>query len=123
MHTQELHVTIQLDHELAGVRARVILRDDDHSVTGVGWLAHQRTDPFPAREDLAVVRALRDLADRLIDRGRQAHPCAPSGNGRARAAAAGGRLPAAMAHLSHRGIRRSQTGLQGRAAAAGNGGG
>lgn len=94
MHTRELHVTIQVDHEASGIRVKAILRDDDHPVTGVGWLAHQRTNPFPAREDLAVVRALRDLADRLHDRGKQAHPCAPGGNGPTRGAAAGGRLPA-----------------------------
>ena len=101
MHTRELHVTIQVDHEPSGVRAEATLRDDGQPLTGVGWLVHHRTNPFPAREDLAVVRALRDLADRLVDRGRQAHPCAPGGNGhRAGAAAAGGCIPAAaMAHL------------------------
>ena len=86
MHTRELHVTIQVDHEPSGVRAEATLRD----LTGVGWLVHHRTSPFPAREDLAVVRALRDLADRLVARGRQAHPCAPGGNGTGRAAAAAG---------------------------------
>ena len=86
MHTRELHVTIQVDHEPSGVRAEATLCDDDHPVTGVGWLVHHRTNPFPAREDLAVVRALRDLADRLVARGRQAHPCAPGGNGTGRAA-------------------------------------
>ena len=94
MHTRELHVTIQLDHEPSGIRAEATLRDDDQPLTGVGWLAHHRTNPFPAREDLAVVRALRDLADRLVARGRQAHPCAPGGNGPTRAAAAGGCVPA-----------------------------
>ncbi len=92
MHTRELQVTIQLDHEPSGVRAEAILRDE-HLVTGVGWLAHHWTDPFPAREDLAVVRALRDLADRLVDRGRQAHPCAPAPNGPSRAPAAGVSVP------------------------------
>ena len=93
MHTRELHVTIQLDHGPSGVRAEAILRDDEHPVTGVGWLVHQRTNPFPAREDLAVVRALRALADNLVARGGQAHPCAPGGNETTRAAAAGGCLP------------------------------
>ena len=94
MYTRELHVTIQVDHELSGVRAEATLRDDGQPLTGVGWLVHRRTNPFPAREDLAVVRALRDLADRLVARGRQAHPCAPGGNGTGRAgAAAGGCIP------------------------------
>ncbi len=91
MHTRDLHVTIQLDHETTGIRAQATLRDDKHPVTGVGWLARHRTDPFPARDDLAVVRALRDLADRLLDRGRQAHPCAPGGDETARSA--GFRVP------------------------------
>ncbi|MGZ4666810.1 MAG: dsRBD fold-containing protein [Frankiaceae bacterium] len=96
MHTRELCVTIRLDHDPSGVRAEAILRDDDHeSVTGIGQVAHHRANPFPAREDLAVVRALRDLADRLVAGGRQAHPCAPGKNGatRATARAWGGRYP------------------------------
>ena len=96
MRTRELSVTIRLDHELSGVRAEATLRDDDReSVTGIGQVAHHRTNPFPAREDLAVVRALHDLADRLVARGKQAHPCAPGKNGatRATARAGGARFP------------------------------
>ena len=93
MHTREMQVTIRLEYELSGIRAEATLRDDDHPVTGVGWLAHHWSDPWPAREDLAVVRALRDLADRLVERDRRAHLCAPGGDETLRAAAAGGRLP------------------------------
>jgi hypothetical protein len=93
MPTRELHVTIRVDHEPYGVRAEATLRDDGAPVIGVGWLDHQPTNPFPAREDLAVVRALRDLAVRLVARGKQAHPCAPGGNGTAHTAAAGGCVP------------------------------
>ena len=91
MHTKEMQVTIRLDYEPSGIRAEATLRDDDHPVTGTGWLVHHRSNPFPAREDLVVVRALRDLADRLIARGKQAHPCDPVANGVAREAAGAGR--------------------------------
>ena len=65
MHTRELCVTIRLDHDPSGVRAEAIFRGDDReSVTGIGQVVHHRTNPFPAREDLALVRALHDLADR-----------------------------------------------------------
>lgn len=78
MHTRELCVTIRLDHDPSGVRAEAIFRGDDReSVTGIGQVVQHRTNPFPAREDLAVVRALHDLADRLVARGKQARPCAP----------------------------------------------
>ena len=96
MHTRELCVTIRLDHDPSGVRAEAIFRGDDReSVTGIGQVVHHRTNPFPAREDLAVVRALHDLADRLVARGKQAHPCAPGKDGatRATARAGGGRYP------------------------------
>ena len=116
MHTRELHVTIQLDHEPSGVRARAMLRDDERPVSGVGWLVHQRTNPFPAREDLAVVRALRDLADRLVERGRQAHPCAPGGN-RTTSTTAGGCLPVQRWPTDPTAVH------EGRGAAAGSGGG
>ena len=118
MHTRELHVTIQLDHELSGVRAEATLCDDGQPLTGVGWLVHHRTNPFPAREDLAVVRALRDLADRLLDRGRQAHPCAPGGKRPSPAA----RPPVAAFPYSD-GPPTPIAVSEGHAAAAGRGGG
>jgi hypothetical protein len=88
MQNRQLHVTIRLDHELSGIRAEAILRDGDRApVVGVGQVVRQRMDPFPAREDLAVVDALRNLADALVVEGERAHPCAPGDDEDARAAA------------------------------------
>ena len=88
MQNRQLHVTIRLDVELSGIRAKAILHDGDGApVVGVGHVVQQRLNPFPVREDLAVVDALRNLADALVAEGQQAHPCAPSDDADALAAA------------------------------------
>lgn len=74
MGKRQWHVTIRVVHEPSAVRADAVLGDDDRLVlVGTGQVIHDRATPQPAREEVAVARALQDLARRLAKRDEEAH--------------------------------------------------
>lgn len=74
MNAQDRKVTIHVAYEASGICAQAILHDTDRpQLVGTGRVVHYPEDPFPAREELAVILALRDLTNWLVARERTAH--------------------------------------------------
>ncbi len=74
MNALDRKVTIHIAYEASGICAQAVLQDIDRpQLVGTGRVVHRPEDPFPAREQVAVIQALQDLTDRLVARERTAH--------------------------------------------------
>jgi hypothetical protein len=74
MNAEDRKVTIHVVYEASGICAQAVLHDIDRpQLVGTGRVVHGPEDPFPPREELAVIHALRDLTNRLVARERTAH--------------------------------------------------